>query len=159
MVDILIANLSDAEALIELQCLAYQSEAKLYNDWSLPALTQTVESLRQEFANSTILKALIEGQIVGSIRATAENKVCKIGRLIVHPDFQKRGIGSTLLAHLESLYADAAYFELFTGSKSVSNIRLYERHGYRITETKPLSDKVSLTFLVKKPKEGMLTNP
>jgi ribosomal protein S18 acetylase RimI-like enzyme len=149
MLTILPAELVDAKAILDLQYLAYQSEAKLYNDWSLPALTQTLESLEQEFTDSSILKALVNEQIVGSVRAKVENGVCKIGRLIVHPAFQKQGIGSGLLKHIESLHMDVKYFELFTGSKSLGNIRLYEKHGYHITANKHLSDKVELTFLIK----------
>lgn len=40
MLTITAAEADDAEAILTLQKLAYQSEARLYNDWSLPALTQ-----------------------------------------------------------------------------------------------------------------------
>ena len=149
MLEIVRAELNDAVEIIELQRLAYQSEAKLYNDWALPALTQTVDSLQQEFADSIILKAAIKNTIIGSVRAKVGDGVCKIGRLIVHPEFQGRGIGSSLLKHVEQLHTDVDSFELFTGSKSVNNIRLYERHGYAISHIKALSETVNIIFLVK----------
>lgn len=149
MVEIVIAELKDAEVILNLQRLAYQTEARLYNDWSLPALTQTLESLHQEFKETVILKAIINKKIIGSVRATIEEGVCKIGRLIVSPEFQGQGIGSQLLKQIEQMYENAHYFELFTGSKSMSNIRLYEKHGYVASHTKELSENISIIFLVK----------
>ena len=139
----------DAHAILALQKLAYQSEAALYNDWSIPPLTQTIESLIEEFSTSIILKAVAEGQIVGSVRARGHNHTCEIGRLIVHPAFQRRGIGSRLLKTIEDQFPAVSRFELFTGSKSENNIRLYQRASYRVTRTQSLSPAVSITYLEK----------
>ena len=144
-----LASAEDTEAILRLQQLAYQSEARLYNDWSLPPLTQTLESLRQEFACSIVLKALWDNHLAGSVRARQEGETCTIYRLIVHPDYQRRGIGSRLLRAIEDHFPTAARFELFTGSQSTSNLRLYQRHGYSITRTQPLSPNVTLVFLSK----------
>lgn len=149
MLDISRAELADAEAIIQLQRLAYQSEAERYNDWSLPALTQTVESLQIEFEQQIILKAVKGDEIIGSVRAFTQQDICKIGRLIVHPHHQCQGIGSQLLHSVETLHWQARLFELFTGSKSLDNIRLYQKHGYAISHNQPLSPDVELVFLQK----------
>jgi ribosomal protein S18 acetylase RimI-like enzyme len=149
MIAISRAEPTDARAILDLQKLAYQSEAKLYNDWSLPALTQSLESLLDEFDSSIVLKAIAADQIVGSVRAKASMGTCAIGRLIVHPGFQGKGIGSKMLADIELRFSEVTRYELFTGSKSEANIRLYQRHGYTITRTQPLSATVSITFLEK----------
>jgi ribosomal protein S18 acetylase RimI-like enzyme len=150
MVEIIAAELNDAEEIIELQRLAYQSEAKLYNDWSLPALMQTIDSLKKEFERSVILKAIIEdNKIIGSVRAYIDDGICKIGRLIVDPEFQGQGIGSNLLEQIEGRYKNANSFELFTGNKSISNIRLYKKHGYVESHTKAMSETVTIVYLVK----------
>ncbi|WP_062064253.1 GNAT family N-acetyltransferase [Cellvibrio sp. OA-2007] len=152
MIEIIAAELQDAKEILELQRLAYQSEAKLYNDWSLPALTQTIESLIQELERSIVLKTVINGMIVGSVRASVDSDICKIGRLIVMPEFQGRGIGTALLERVEAMQETNVSFELFTGSKSLRNIQLYQRQGYVMSHTKVLSDSVTLVFLVKKSK-------
>ena len=135
--------------ILALQKLAYESEARLYNDWSLPALTQSLESITSEFADSHFLIAIIDERIVGSVRGKVRNKTCEIGRLVVHPDFQKRGIGSSLLSEIENTYSSVDTFELFTGSQSDQNIRLYQRFGYMIGESVAVSDTVSIIFLRK----------
>jgi ribosomal protein S18 acetylase RimI-like enzyme len=136
MISICLAEPQDAQAILNLQRLAYESEARLYDDWSLPPLTQTLQSLLEEFETSIVLKAVEAEQIVGSVRAKKSLDTCMIGRLIVHPAWQRRGFGSMLLAEIESKFPDVARFELFTGSKSEANIRLYQRLGYEITHTK-----------------------
>ncbi len=143
------ASQQDAEAILALQKLAYQSEAGLYNDWSLPPLTQSIKSLCEEFANSIILKAITGERIVGSVRAKVTDGVCVIGRLVVHPDFQGQGIGSMLLKAVESHCPGSSKYELFTGSKSEGNIRLYRRHGYAVVRTQVISPTLSLVFMEK----------
>ena len=139
----------DAESILALQKLAYQSEAKLYNDWSLPPLTETLESLRTYFADTVVLKATLDGCIVGSVRARIRDGICAIGRLVVHPEFQRRGIGTQLLKAIEARCPDVARYELFTGSKSEANIRLYQRLSYVITRSEVLSPTVTLVYLEK----------
>ncbi|WP_062058077.1 GNAT family N-acetyltransferase [Cellvibrio sp. OA-2007] len=149
MLNISRAELVDTAAIIQLQRLAYQTEAERYNDWSLPALTQTIESLQAEFTQQIILKAVQGEEIIGSVRASMQQDVCNIGRLIVHPQYQRQGIGSQLLRKVETLHPQARIFELFTGSKSFENIRLYQKHGYAISHSEKLSPEVELVFLRK----------
>lgn len=143
------ARLADAEAILELQQKAYQSEARLYNDWLIPPLVQTLGDLREEFATSTVLKAISDGRLVGSVRASEAGGTAHIGRLIVDPAFQGRGIGSALLCAIEACYPPTTSFELFTGSLSVDNIRLYHRHGYHVAREEVLGPTVVLVFMQK----------
>jgi len=86
MVTIRMASKEDAGTILALQKLAYRSEAERYNDWSIPPLVQTIESLLEEFAGSVVLKAMLDDRLVGSVRARLNGDTCEIGRLVVHPD-------------------------------------------------------------------------
>jgi ribosomal protein S18 acetylase RimI-like enzyme len=146
---ITLAEIDDAEAILGLQKRAYESEAKLYNDWSIPPLTQSLDSLKAEILAGGVLKYSQGKAIIGSVRASLQDGKCEIGRLIVAPEFQGQGIGSALLAAIEARFPNAQCFALFTGSRSAGNIRLYRRHGYEIVTTKALSPAVTLVFMSK----------
>jgi GNAT superfamily N-acetyltransferase len=144
------ATVDDAVAILALQKLAYRAEALRYEDWNLPPLTQGLESLRAEFEGSRVLKAVAGNSIAGSVRARAVNGTCQVGRLIVLPDLQGRGIGTRLMRAVEAEFPDIDHFELFTGSRSEANIRLYERLGYRRCREQVLSPAVTLVYLEKR---------
>ncbi len=143
------ANVDDAGAILTLQKRAYESEARLYDDWTIPPLTQTLASLRGDLKNTCVLKCVQEGEIVGSVRGRIENGACQIGRLIVEPQRQGEGIGTTLLQAIEASFPDAERFELFTGSKSERNIKLYHRCGFEIIGTKVISSALTLVYMSK----------
>ncbi len=147
--DISQAAIGDAEAIFELQQRAYQTEAAIYDDFSIPPLVETLDELQDQFRGKLFLKAVEDGRIVGSVRAYQKNETCFIERLIVYPEYRQRGIGSALLRQIEAMYPNAARFELFTGDKSEDNIRLYLRHGYRPFRQTPVSDKLTMVFLEK----------
>lgn len=147
---VLRAGIIDAAEILELQQLAYQSEAAIYSDWSLPPLTQTLNEIEREFRENIFLKVCDAGKIIGSVRAADHHGTCRIGRLIVHPDFRRKGTGTQLMAAIEAQFPTVARFELFTGSRSTGNIRLYERLGYHIFRTARLSPLVALVFMEKR---------
>jgi GNAT superfamily N-acetyltransferase len=145
------ATVADAPAILALQKLAYESEARLYDDWSLPPLVQTLDSMRGDIENLVVLKATLDGTLAGSVRARLAEGTCHVGRLIVQPDRQGGGIGTQLMRALERQreFAQTRRFELFTGSRSEGNIRLYERLGYRRIREQALSPGVTLVFMEK----------
>ena len=100
------ATHEDLSSILHLQKLAYLSEAKLLNNYSIQPLTQTLEELEKEFSKSIILK--IEdrktNEIIGSIRSYEEHDRVYIGKLMVHPHYQNRGIGTKLLKMIETYY-------------------------------------------------------
>lgn len=147
--DIVPATAADAEAILALQRLAYESEAQRYQNWTIPPLVETLDSVRKDIAQHVVLKAVVDGRLAGSVRGVVTDGVCEVCRFSVDPALQRRGIGSALLTAIEREFPDIEAFELFTGNRSVENLRLYERHGYRVVRTKALPGDVSLVFLRK----------
>jgi ribosomal protein S18 acetylase RimI-like enzyme len=143
------ADIDDTPEILELQKIAYVKEAILYDDWTIPPLTQTPTEIKAEYENGVFLRAQCGPRIVGSVRALLDSGTCKIGRLIVHPDFQRKGIGSLLIRNIEAAFPDAKRYELFTGTRSVDNIRLYQKLGYKEYRQEALSPKVRIVYMEK----------
>lgn len=142
------AEREDLKAILQLQYLAYQSEAELLQNFSIPPLKQILADLEAEFERGIFLKAEEGGEIIGSVRAYCEDGTARIGKLIVDPAFQGRGIGTALLSAVEQAYS-ASRYELFTSSKSEKNIRLYERAGYVRFSEKELGAGITSVYLEK----------
>lgn len=148
-ISIVQASQDDAGEILALQKIAYRSEAELNDDRTIPPLTETLPEIMSEFETKFFLKAMYEDKIIGSVRATLDSGTCQIGRLIVHPDYQRKGIGTRLMRSIEAAFSHAERFELFTGIKSIDNIRLYRKLGYREFREEDLSPKVRLVFMEK----------
>lgn len=141
---------ADAGEILTLQRAAYVTEAQLYGDAFLPALTQTYEELVAELTTGLAWKATAGHRIVGAARARLDGALLHIGRLTVVPDCQGLGIGSRLLTAVERETAGRVdRYTLFTGHLSLANIRLYERHGYTEVRRQELRPGVTLVHLDK----------
>jgi ribosomal protein S18 acetylase RimI-like enzyme len=144
-----VATVADAREILDLQKKAYQSEAAIYNDYTISPLQQTLEEMVDEIQKQTVLKALSNGQIVGSVRGFVRSETAYIGRLIVQPELQGQGIGTRLVLAIEESLKRVARFELFTGHQSERNIRLYQHLGYHIFRQEKINPKLTLVYLEK----------
>ena len=143
------AGLGDAAEILALQELAYQSEAERYADHTLPPLKQTLEEMEADLREQVVLKATVGGRIVGSVRGRVSDGTCYVGRLIVHPDVQNRGLGTQLLRELERACPDAKRFELFTGHLSEPALHIYHKLGYQVFREEYVHERLTLVYLEK----------
>lgn len=145
----------DAEQILKLQYLCYQSEAELYGDWRIEPLTQTLADLRGELSGGCVLVARLGDEVVGSVRATVDaDSTAAISRLCVHPRMRRHGLGGRLLTRIEEQLAAeraAKRYRLRTGRRSELNLRLYRRCGYAAvgTETGTGPRRVTLVTMEK----------
>ena len=103
--DILIeqAVVQDVPALLDLQRKAFWPECRKLGWEDAEPMTESVEQAREEFVQCTTLKARDgNGRIIGSVRGNVENGSLYIGRLMVLPEYQQRGIGKQLLCEIQS---------------------------------------------------------
>ncbi|MEW1961277.1 GNAT family N-acetyltransferase [Microbacterium sp. NPDC077644] len=139
----------DAGEVLTVQRAAFVSEALIYGSADMPPLTQTLEQLRAEIAENDGWVARVDGRLVGAIRAVQDGDLLMIGRIAIAPDMQGEGVGRALLEAAEEA-STAAQAELFTGSLSEANIRLYEACGYEQTQRVPQDDGTEQVFLRKR---------
>ncbi|MCR2810995.1 MULTISPECIES: GNAT family N-acetyltransferase [unclassified Microbacterium] len=148
--DVVLAPIGPADAgeVLTIQRAAFVSEALIYGDPDMPPLVQTLEELAAELQDADGWVARVGGRMVGAIRTREADGVLLIGRIAIAPDMQGAGIGRRLLQAAEE-HSSAAEAELFTGSLSEANIRLYESCGYVQTERVDEGDGTAQVFMRK----------
>lgn len=144
------AERQDAPEILALQKVAYQSEAEIYGDTSLPALEQTLEQLQQDFERMSFLKAVVNGKIIGSVRGYEQGDTAYLSRVIVHPYFRRRGIGRRLLDEIEKAFPRVHRFEAFTGHESKRNLYQLAKRGYEQFKTEPFTPAITWIYLQKR---------
>ena len=138
----------DAGEVLTVQRAAFVSEALIYGSVDMPPLTQTLEQVQAELVDNVGWVARVNGRLVGALRAVLDGELLLIGRIAIAPDMQGEGIGRALLQAVEDA-SGAREAELFTGSLSEANIRLYEACGYVQTQRVPQDDGTEQVFLRK----------
>ncbi|MEV5829935.1 GNAT family N-acetyltransferase [Spirillospora sp. NPDC052242] len=151
----------DAGEILTVQRAAYLTEAQLYGDPFIPPLVESLDQIRAALrdADGLVLKAVLDGRLAGAVRARFNDRTCLVGRLVVAPDLQGRGIGGRLLRAVEDAAAGRAdACALATGHLSDGNLRLYRRVGYRETRRERVA--AHLTYVhMRKPLEPVEAAP
>lgn len=148
--EITLADKDDLQQILELQKECYQTEAELHNEYNIPPLTQTYNSINQEFEEGMLfLKGIVDGTLVGSVRGQIKDDTALIGRLIVKKEFQNNGFGQLLMIKIENQLNNCFRYELFTGHKSDKNIKLYQKLGYNEIKRQFVNDNLTLVYLEK----------
>jgi len=165
------AERGDAAEILTLQKVAYQTEAELYGDDSLPALQQTLDELEKDFERHptreacalgspdarpadesdrvVFIKAVVNGKIIGSIRGYAIGDMAYLSRLMVHPYFRGRGIGRRLLQEIEQAFPQCRRFEAKTGHRSKRNHFQLGSLGYRQFKTELFTPTITWVYFQK----------
>jgi tRNA (guanine37-N1)-methyltransferase len=132
--EIVPARPGDAGELLTLQRACWLQEA-LANDslTDIPAIHESLEEVRHWMTTWSTWVVRSEGRLVGAVRGRLEGTAWDIGRIMVAPDLQGRGLGRMLLEHIQAVAApEATSYVLFTGARSVDNIRMYKKAGFRV---------------------------
>ncbi|WP_112236921.1 tRNA (guanosine(37)-N1)-methyltransferase TrmD [Kribbella monticola] len=150
-VQVLPATVADAGEIHTLQLAAYLSEAMAYDDFSIPPMQEDLSGTVERVAAGGVWKAVAGTRIVGAVHVLVDGPVARIGRLMVAPDWQGRGVGTKLLRVAEQTApAGVTQYELFTGAESERNLRLYRKAGYREVRRESQTAKVELVLLAKR---------
>ncbi len=144
-----LATPADAPAILAIQKQAYRVEAELYEDDGIAPLRESEDEVRAACAAGHVLKVVVDGTVAGSVRMQWDGTTCHVGRLIVAPTMQNRGLGSALLRAVEERCPSGSRLELFTGHRSERNLYLYYKHGYREFRRAPATPTLTFVYLEK----------
>ena len=142
---------ADAGELYTLQRAAFVAEGRANESFDIPPLTDGLDATEAALARDTVLVARLRGRLVGAVIGTAGLAgAWTIGRLIVAPDLQGRGIGGRLLAEAEAAAPpNRTVATLITGVGSKKNIAFYTRRGYRVVDRTEDSAGVPVVIMEK----------
>ncbi len=142
---------ADAGELHTLRLAAFVAEGRANDSFDIPPLTDGLDATEAALARDTVLVARLRGRLVGAVIGTAGLAgAWTIGRLIVAPDLQGRGIGGRLLAEAEAAAPpNRTVATLITGVGSKKNIAFYTRRGYRVIDRTEDSAGVPVVIMEK----------
>lgn len=140
--DVRVAVPADAPELLVLQRACWLPEGRISGSWHIPPLDETLDDVVDGLGEWTTWVARVPadgstpGRLVGSVRGRVrpgDAGVWEVGRLMVAPDLQGRGLGRALMELSEAAAPDGVTsFWVNTGRVSEANIRRYRRSGYRL---------------------------
>lgn len=135
-----------ARQVQELQLASYPFEAKLIGLEIIPLMRDTEESLMscgEQFAGC------FEGErLIGAVSYKMIGAAIDIHRMMVHPEWFRRGIAQSLL-HLALSQPGASKALISTGTANLPAVQLYKKNGFRETKREVIAPGVTMTFFEK----------
>jgi tRNA (guanine37-N1)-methyltransferase len=133
---------ADAGEILTLQRACWVQEALDNDTLEIPALHESLETVAASLDEWSYYVVRVEGRLVGAVRGRLDTHggatVWDIGRIMVAPDLQGRGLGRLLLEHIQAVApAEATTYVLFTGSASADNQRMYKKAGFSLRKDLP----------------------
>jgi tRNA (guanine37-N1)-methyltransferase len=127
---------ADAGELYTLQRACWLQELEANPGVDIPALQEDLDDVRRWLGEWTtfVVRDPASTRLLGAVRGRVDaHGEWDIGRIMVAPDLQGRGLGRALLELVEQAAPpDVATYVLFTGAGSVDNLRMYKKAGYRL---------------------------
>ena len=128
------ATRADAGELLTLQRACWMQEAAMNESVAgIPALQESLTDVQEWIGAWTSYVVRVGGRLVGAVRGRLAGDAWDIGRIMVAPDLQGRGLGRVLLDHIQQVAPPAATsYVLHTGYRSEGNLRMYKKAGFRL---------------------------
>ncbi|MCQ2203608.1 MAG: GNAT family N-acetyltransferase [Bacteroidales bacterium] len=124
------ATIDDMKELLELQKRAFKPVAETLKCEEIPQMMDTLENCIAEFGKDTILKMLSDdNKIIGSVRGNVNDGSLYIGRLMIDPKYQGKGLGRKLQRKLESMF-DYKREWLCSYINDTNTYNFYKRDGF-----------------------------
>ncbi|THF72979.1 GNAT family N-acetyltransferase [Cohnella fermenti] len=143
-----------AEELWSLQHAAYRVEAALIGVADLPPLRDTIETIG--VSRGIVWGARDEdGELAGAIEIEEGARELTIAKLMVHPAFFRRGIGSALLNHALAAYPVGKAWLVTAEVRNKPAIALYEKAGFRADYTFQPREDITMQLMRREERPGL----
>jgi len=130
-----LARIRDAEAISGILREAFAEFKSLYTPAGFSATTPSKEQIEARFGEGPIWVAELAGKIIGTVAAVPRGTELYIRSMAVLPTARGQGVGTVLLNATETFAAVHQYRHLVLNTTPflLEAVRLYERHGFRLT--------------------------
>ncbi|MCM3707287.1 MULTISPECIES: GNAT family N-acetyltransferase [Cytobacillus] len=135
-----------AEQVLSIQLPAYKIEAQIINYPDLPPLKDTANTLH--ITGETFFGYFIGARLCGAVSFKEKNDVLDIHRLVVHPDYFRKGIAQKLLNFIEGRQMIKKCI-VTTGTKNTHAVTFYLKNGFREVEKIYINELLTITAFEK----------
>lgn len=130
------ATEADAEAILEITRDAFGKYCKMAGIADIEALHESLDDVKRDIAEKTVLVAYLDNIVVGSLRLTfdKESKTAYLSRFGVSREYRNNGIGKALVnvADMNARRRGMKRMRLHTASKLAEIVRFYYSRGFYI---------------------------
>ena len=144
-------NTSELNQVYRIQQAAYRVEASVIGADVFPPLHGTLQELLNSRDEAYVYE--LNKIPVGAIFLEMAASSVLISKLIVKPEYFRRGIARALINYCLTLYPETE-FEVGTGSANFPALELYRSFGFRIFEETVLEENIRICRLQRSPATG-----
>jgi ribosomal protein S18 acetylase RimI-like enzyme len=122
----------EAREILRVQIPSYRVEAELINFYDIPPLQDTEQSIMT--SEETFIGYLVDDKLVAFLSYEEEESMVDICRMVVHPDYFRKGIARMLLQELFTRVPFGVKFTVSTGRDNLPAVHLYLQSGFKIVK-------------------------
>ncbi|MCM2678000.1 GNAT family N-acetyltransferase [Alkalicoccobacillus plakortidis] len=113
----------------ELQMLSYQVEADIIGVQDFPPLRERAQDIQQ---SEEIFYGYYQNKdLAGVISIDWNERIIHITRLMIHPDYFRKGIATQLLTFVSSLNQQTRMIKVSTALNNEQAVRAYLKQGFK----------------------------
>jgi ribosomal protein S18 acetylase RimI-like enzyme len=120
-------NKEIATEILNIQISSYLVEAKIIDYYNLPPLKDTTDSLQE--CEETFFAYYLEEKICGIISFKRDETEIDLHRLIVSPEYFRKGVAQKLLDFVETIEGIKS-MRTTTGAKNTPAVNFYLKNGF-----------------------------
>lgn len=133
-----------AQKILDAQLPAYRVEAQIIGYDDIPPLHDTVDTIRS--SEEVFVGFFIGRELAGFVSYESEDDAVDICRMVVHPDYFRRGIAKRLLAYVLDEAAVRKKVTVSTGALNEPAKSLYRGFGFALAKELEVAPGVTLAF-------------
>ncbi|MGA5690657.1 GNAT family N-acetyltransferase [Cytobacillus pseudoceanisediminis] len=140
-----LSNKETAKKLLDIQIPSYLVEADIIGFDGIPQLQDTEEKLMQ--SNEKFLGYVLNDRLVASISFIEDQSKVDICRLVVHPNYFRKGIARTLVEYIINSIAINKPIIVTTGAKNTPAKNLYFQLGFQEVKNIEVAPNFYITLM------------